>query len=113
MYSVPVLVGLFLVFIFLTVKAHSLYLKETEVRGKADEVVNDLDKLEFRKTELQKKVDFMETERGKEEEMRSRFMVGKEGEGVILVVDQKSTTTPTIPPEAPEHWWSGFLNFFK
>ena len=113
MYSVPVLFLLFIIFAFLSSKAFALYQKGSEVRGKAEEVKADLAKLEARQGELQKKVDFLKTERGKEEEMRSRFMIGKEGEGVILVVEEKSSTTAGRKASKPSSWWSGFLNFFR
>jgi cell division protein FtsB len=113
MYSLPVLIFLFAALSFLASKAFVLYQKESEVRKKSEEVRIDLAKLETRKNELEKKLEFLKTERGREEEMRSRFMLGKEGEGVILVVDQKPTTTVVRETAKTSGWWSGFLNFFR
>ena len=113
MYSIPVLVVLFAIFVFFASKAFLLYQKELDVRTKSEEVKADLVVLEAQKIELQKRVDFLETERGKEEELRSRFMVGKEGEGVIMVVDEKATTTANSQSQKPSGWWGRFLNFFR
>ena len=112
MHSVPVLVLLFVILCFFSVKTFSLYQKEASVREKAMEVIADENKLKIRQNELQQKVDFLQTERGKEEEMRGRFMIGEPGEGVIMVVDQKPTTTESVKVSKPSGW-SGFLNFFR
>ena len=112
MYSVPVLILLLAAFAFLASRAFLLFQKETDVREKSKEVKTELSKLESRERELKQKVDYLQTERGKEEEMRGRFMVGKEGEGVIMVIDEKPNTAAVR--EAPKSsWWSGFLNFFR
>ena len=113
MYSLPVLFILFAFLSFLISKAFVLSRKESEVREKAVEVKTELSKLELRKNELSTKVDFLKTERGKEEEVRSKFMVGKEGEGVILVVDEKPTSTELVQEKPKPSGWSGFLNFFR
>ena len=113
MYSMPVLVFLFVVFCFLADKVFVLYQKESDVREKATEASANLSSLEAREKILEKKVDFLKTERGKEQEMRSRFMVGKAGEGVIMVVDEKPTTTGETNGMPKYSWWSGFLNFFR
>ena len=112
MHSVPVLVLLFVILCFFSVKTFSLYQKEASVREKAMEVIADENKLKIRQNELQQKVDFLQTERGKEEEMRGRFMIGEPGEGVIMVLDQKPTTTESVKVSKPSGW-SGFLNFFR
>ena len=113
LYSIPVLVFLFVLFCFLADKAFVLYQKESDVREKAMEASAILSSLQVREKTLEKKVDFLKTERGKEEEMRSRFMVGKVGEGVIMVVDEKPTTTGNVNGLPKSSWWSGFLNFFR
>jgi len=113
MYSVPVLFFLFVVFVFSVSNAFSLYQKESDVRTKSEESKADLVVLEAQKIELQKRVDFLETERGKEEELRGRFMVGKEGEGVIMVVDEKATTSANDQSKKTFGWWGRFLNFFR
>jgi cell division protein FtsB len=113
MYSVPVLVVLFVVFVFFASRVFGLYQKESDVRKKSEEVRADLAHLKAQKSELQDKIKFMETERGKEEELRSRFMVGKEGEGVIIVIDEKATTTANSQSQKSSSWWTRFFNFFK
>jgi cell division protein FtsB len=62
MYSIPVLVFLFVIFVFLASRAFILYQKESEVRHKAEEVRANLAELEMRKNELRKKVGFLRTE---------------------------------------------------
>jgi cell division protein FtsB len=112
MYSTPVLVFLAFFLLFLLSKTWVLYKTSEDARRKADEAKMELRKLEERKTDLAASVNFLKTERGKESKIREKFMVGKEGEGVILLVDQPpATNTESIPRKSS--FWSGFLNFFR
>lgn len=112
MYSTPVLIFLGVVFLFFASRIWGLYQTNQEAVRKADEARAELHSLEERKTDLEKRVNFLKTERGQESEIREKFMVGKEGEGVILVVDtpEATTTKPAIPEPSA---WSRFLNFFR
>jgi len=112
MYSKPVLVFLAVVLLFFLNKIWGLYQTSEESLGKANEAKAELRSLEERKSELEQRVSFLKTERGQESEIRDKFMVGKEGEGVIMVVDQPSATTTEIVPPEPS-FWAGFLNFFR
>lgn len=65
-------------------------LKESQTR---------LDSLHQRAELLQSKVEYMEDERGIEEELRNRFDVIKEGEQVIVLIDdrtQKESSTSLL-----------------
>lgn len=111
-YSMPVLFLLAAVFLLSVEGLWNIYGKYTEASQKASEATVDLERLRDKEAELEKKVAFLKTDRGKEEEIRKKFMVGKEGEGVILVVDQGVSTTPPAPVPEPSAW-ARFLNFFR
>ncbi len=112
MYSTPMLVFLGILFVFFSSRIWGLYQTNQEAVRKANEAKAELRSLEERKTDLEKRVSFLKTERGKESEIREKFMVGKEGEGVILVVDTpQATTTPSVASEPSA--WARFLNFFR
>ncbi|MCX6735541.1 MAG: hypothetical protein NTZ13_00475 [Candidatus Parcubacteria bacterium] len=112
MYSSPMLVFLAILFVFFASRIWGLYQTNREAVRKANEAKAELRSLEERKTDLEKRVSFLKTERGQESEIREKFMVGKEGEGVILVVDTpQATTTKESAPEPSA--WSRFLNFFR
>ena len=67
--------------------------------------------LEARKVRLVKDLANLETDEGKEKIFRENYGLAKEGEEVIIVVDEK------IPPEALDDkkgkGFFGFLNIFK
>lgn len=55
---------------------------------------------------LEAKVDGLKTTRGQEGVLRDTYDVGKPGEGLIVIVDQKAgTTTPGSSAPAPKPWW--------
>ena len=58
-----------------------------------------------RENSLKAQIISLKTERGVEEELRGKFRVVKNGEGVIIVVDQEKKEATTTK--------SGFANFFK
>lgn len=111
-YSTPVVAFLGIVFLFFSYNLFGLHKISEESQRKTNEAKAELRILEERKRDLEKRVSFLKTERGQESEIREKFMVGKEGEGVILLVDQPhSTTTKALPLK--ESFWSGFLDFFR
>ena len=111
-YSAPMLIFLGIILLVFIVQVSDLYKTKQEAARKAYEAKEELSRSEERKNELERRLNFMKTERGKESEIREKFMVGKEGEDVILVVDQpQATATQKIITK--ESFWSGFLNFFR
>lgn len=113
MYSKPVLVALLIIFALSLEGLWNIYEKHSEAAKKAQEAKADLQNLRGREADLEEKVAFLKTDRGREEEIRKKFMVGKQGEGVILVVDQPgASTTPPASAPAPSAW-ARFLNFFQ
>jgi cell division protein FtsB len=111
-YSKPVLFVLAVILLVSLEGLLGIYRKHSEALEKAETARIDLLKLREREAELEKKVAFLKTERGKDEEIRKKFMVGKEGEGVILVVDATPSTTPPAPAPKPSAW-TRFLDFFR
>ena len=112
MYSKPVLFILAVLFLLSLEGLWNIYQKHSEAYEKAKEAQADLENLRGREADLEKKVSFLKTDRGREEEIRKKFMVGKQNEGVILVVDQGVTTTPPAPTPTPSTW-TRFLDFFR
>lgn len=64
--------------------------------------------LEQQKEKLSSEISKLNTEEGKEESIRERFPVAKDGESVIVIVDDKNS--PKVPPEANS---GGFFSFLK
>lgn len=112
MYSKLVLLALLVIFLLSLDGLWDIYQKHSEADVKAQEAKADLENLRGREADLEKKVSFLKTDRGKEEEIRKKFMVGKSDEGVILIVDSTSSTTPTASSPASSAW-ARFLDFFR
>lgn len=64
-----------------------MYKKERDTRLRRIEQREVLDELEGREESLREEIERLSTERGIEEEVRSKFEVGKEGEEVVIIVD--------------------------
>lgn len=84
------------------VNAYDRYKIATEMKERHLEALNEVSKLEERKTELEAQVQYLSHERGLEAEMRRQFDVAKEGEQVVIIIndDENSTVEPLPPLEA-------------
>lgn len=77
-------------------------------------IESEIEALETRKQTLDKEVDYLLSERGAEAEMRRQFDMAREGEQVILIVDDpkksenSATNTSEIIPEEPVRAWYHF-----
>ena len=86
-YSKPTLIILGLLVIWFSFAVFSMYKKERDTRLKRIEQKGILDELKTREASLSEEIERLSTERGIEEEVRSKFEVGREGEEVIIIVD--------------------------
>jgi cell division protein FtsB len=87
LYSKVTIIILGLLVIWLSYNVFGMYKKERDTRLRRIEQREVLDELEGREESLREEIERLSTERGIEEEVRSKFEVGKEGEEVIIIVD--------------------------
>ena len=87
-YSKATLVILGLIVIWLIFVVWNMYQKERDTRLKRIEQREILDELREREVSLSEEIERLSTERGIEEEVRSKFEVGKEGEEIVVIVDK-------------------------
>lgn len=87
LYSKVTLIILGLIVIWLSFVVFDMYKKERDTGIKSAEQKEILNELEEREAALQEEIDRLSTQKGIEAEIRSKFEVGKEGEGVIIIVD--------------------------
>jgi cell division protein FtsB len=93
-------VSIALVFLLAFVIGRSVYERytvEREMVAKLDERVAELDALKQRALLLEGKVDHLRNERGIEEELRNRFDVVKEGEQVVIILDEEWENNAAVP----------------
>ena len=87
--------------------------------GKMQETVRNKKIAEDKIAELQKQKDKLssdiaklKTDAGVEASIRDKFGLAKEGEGLIVVVDDKNQTATAVDSQAGG-FWSWFKNLFK
>ncbi len=109
--SRPVLVFLFfLLFIFAWgVFGFMGKMRATSENRKIAE--NKVAQLQKQKANLQKEISSLNTEDGREESIRERFPVAKEGEEVIMIIEDKNK--PEVKKEDSGGFFSFFVNLFK
>lgn len=107
-----VLIALLVLILLLGMSVWGVYGKYKEVKERKEELAQALGELEKREIDLKQKVGALDTERGIEGEIRSKFQVAKEGEGVIYLVDNVTTTERVdVPKKSIWGWLLGWLGF--
>lgn len=107
---------LFCIACFMLLSAYERYAVERETAQKLEERMNELRLIEEREATLQKSVEHMKNERGIEEEIRNRFDVAKEGEEVVIILEDEktnmrplSTSSASSTTEKKRHWYDIFF----
>ncbi len=108
LYSKVVVGVLFLATFLLSISVYDRYTVASDMKEKLEQKRSSLDELKERAAALESKVEYLENERGIEEELRNRFDVAREGEQVIILLDaergekQNNEITPINPEPEPE-----------
>ena len=72
---------------------------EREMAGRAAHTEAELNELTQRKDDLKERVEYLEGERGVEEEIRKNFDVAKEGEQVVILMGEGKEEVVEEPQE--------------
>lgn len=88
-YSRPVVLLLLLVSIFFLHSVYNRYTVAQDMQAKLEARKVELLDLQTRAQAIESRVEYLENERGVEEELRNRFDVIKEGEQMIVLLDEK------------------------
>jgi cell division protein FtsB len=72
---------------------------------------NKIEELQKQKTELLENIDKLKTDKGVEENIRDKFGLAKEGEGMIVVVDEKKADEKI--EEDSGGFFSRIINYFR
>ena len=102
------LVILLLLLIPLLLSVHERYQMEREMAAKRAEIEVELNELRARKASLEETVLYLQDERGIESEIRRHFDVAKEGEQVVIIIDEEeipALATTSEPRLEPSPWW--------
>ena len=112
LYSRPMIAVVFIAVVFLGRAAFVMYGKQREAVRNAAAAAEELAAVKDREDYLTKEIARLETERGTEEEIRTKFRVVKEGEQLIVLVDPKPVEASTTP-EAHRSFLGKVLDFFN
>lgn len=103
--SWPVLAVLLLFSGWMSVKAFDMYQRYTDNVKRLNEVMEKQDALGVRILYLNETTDRLATPEGIEEEIQARLPYAREGEQVIFIVNDASTTDSTEVIEEDGRWW--------
>ena len=114
LYSTVTIVILSMLVLLLLRSTVSLYAKRNEIVKEREKKEEELNKQKGLLQAATDKKSYLETERGKEEYLRTTFPVASSGEGVIIVYDDnKKAVSPvkrdTTTKEKLLHFWRGLF----
>lgn len=105
------LVILLIICAYLASSVYERYMVEREMSDRLDAAYQEQSELTERRDILLEKVDYLQGERGVESEIRRHFDVAREGEQVVIIVDDAREPDATFvegtdPDVAADHpWW--------
>jgi len=110
LYSPIALTFLVMISLYLAFVTYNRYVIEREMSSRQLDAENELKILEQRRDTLQKKVDYLSNDRGIEAEMRRNFDVAREGEKVVIILDDEIATNnieplSSITPTTTRPWY--------
>ncbi len=104
-YSIPVLILLLVILFFVLKGTWIIFMKSSYSHKQKIAVEAELIALQERKNSIEKKIQRLNTETGVEEEIRSKYDVAKDGEKLIVIVDEEEKEVDTEENK-------GFVNKF-
>jgi predicted amidophosphoribosyltransferase len=113
-HSWPFIGAIVLVALVISLSVYERYTMEREMALKLEKRTEQLALLEVRAKLLEEKVSHLRNERGIEEELRTRFDVAKEGEQVVIILDDDTRGTgATSTKDEGQEPNKGFFEMLK
>lgn len=113
LYSKTVLLVLLIVIVLLIRGVYGVYAKEQESSVEVERMKNKKVELESRFAEIKQNEEMLKTPQGIEAEIRSKFDVAKDGEGVIIVVEKDVPIIEEDRRGILKKFWDGVVGVFK
>ena len=110
-YSKAFFVFLLILTVFLGRSTYDIYEKSKLSYDNYIRVKRNYDDLVSRKAMLESEITRLKTDGGIEEEIRSKFSVGRPGETVVTIIDIDSSSTSESVPD--NGFWSKLWSFFQ
>ena len=110
LYSTPVLFLMVIILCTGMVKVYGIAQKADDTRNSLSEVSQNYEKLKIRDNYLQGSIAALKTKEGIEAKIREEYGYVKEGEEMVMVINNK-----TLPPQEEEEevlgFWAGLLDW--
>ncbi len=103
-YSKATVVFLLISLALLARPTWNMFRAKVESRQAMDRAVSELEALKAKEAHLNSDTERLGTERGAEEEIRTKFNVAKNGENVVFVVDSQEDTEEEHEETGVWHW---------
>ena len=91
------------------ISAYDRYQIARDMAGRRAEVEKEVRELEARHAELEAEVRYLSNDRGIEAQMRRQFDVAREGEQVVIIVEDEESSIEPLPtstqPEKKRAWY--------
>ncbi len=114
LYSKVSIFGLVLLLLVLVRPTWSIFKKSFESKKNLSVAQVELADLEVHKRQLEKNVAYLQSDYGRDQEIRDKFGMTKNGETMVVIVRNEKEAPPPPPPE-PTFWQktkSRFLSVF-
>ncbi len=113
LYSRGALVVVVLMLVLVSKATISLYSKERESQKNRSRVETELSSLASRKEKLQSDIARLKTREGIETEIREQFQVAKNGEKMVVLVEEQKQNAEPIGTPGGKSLFSRFLDIFR
>lgn len=110
--SKPFLVLFGILILFFAWNIFTFWSKMKETEKNKEIIQNKVEALKLQKEKLASAIESLETDRGKEKLFRENFGLAKEGEGLIVVVEDRNHKEPS-KIEPPSGFFDFLRNWFK
>lgn len=115
LYSKVTMLGLIVAIGLLVRPTWNIYQKSLTSKKNFEQAQVELATLEARKAQLQSDLSYIQSDYGRDQEIRNKFGVTKEHETMVVIVRNETEEKPVEIPEKRGFFkriWSGFLDFF-
>ncbi len=103
LYSPIILILLGIVLFILIKGVWGVYQKNKLSAQNLEREKTELEKLNQRQKNLASSIDYLKTDQGVEDEIRTKFRAIRDGEKVVVIVDNQATVTSETSTTTPEH----------
>lgn len=112
-HSPIMLIFIFCVFMLFLYNIIGLIEKERETSHKKELILEEIEELRQREISLNKDILRLQTEDGKEEIIREKYQVAREGEKMVIIVDEKDDVSLTEKEDIDHSFWGWIKRIFK